>query len=609
MRKFQTQRGRGTAGHFPTVIRTWLRHLMTGAAFFCLTTVMARGQNPLEPHDRSSPRAALKTFLDAGDAAATYMARDYLVSPTRRDYDRLVSLGSVMVRGLDLSEVPPASHLKTGWAAGSALYVTLCRIQLPPLEEIPDAAELARLTGSDATRWGIPHTQIALQLAKTGPDAGSFLFTPATIHRAGEFYEKVLTLPNIRPVPLENIREITSTSGGWMVPYSWIQALPGSLRVAAFGQPLWKWLSFLVMLIAVALLSRVAYKLSRLGSPRHPFARALSQLALPAFFLGVIPAVAYLALVQLNLNGDAGSGIELAASLLIYLSGVWISWRLGPVVAEAIIASPRIGAESIDAHLIRICARLAGMIGGAGLLAAGASDLGLPVYGVVAGLGVGGLAFALAAQPSIENLIGGFSLFADKPIRVGDLCDYGTGEGTVEAIGIRSTRIRGRDRSLTTIPNAQLSKIPIISLTQRNQLLIQCVIGVRYDTSPEQLRHLLAAIRGLLLEHPKIDPGAARARLVNFGPSSLDIEVFAYVKTSMWPEFLEVREDVFLRVMDLVKESGTGIAFPSRTVYFGRDGGLDPARTGAAEAAVRQWHDEGKLPFRNFTPDPTSSPS
>ena len=145
--------------------------------------------------------------------------------------------------------------------------------------------------------------------------------------------------------------------------------------------------------------------------------------------------------------------IQIAATAIMFLAGAWIFWRIAPVVAEAIIATPRINTESIDAHLIRICTRLLGIVAAAGLLAVGASRLGLPVYGIIAGLGVGGLAIALAAQPTVENLIGGFSLFADKPIRVGDFCRCGSDEGTVEAIGIRSTRIRGGDRTLTTIPN------------------------------------------------------------------------------------------------------------------------------------------------------------
>jgi MscS family membrane protein len=208
---------------------------------------------------------------------------------------------------------------------------------------------------------------------------------------------------------------------------------------------------------------------------------------------------------------------------------------------------------------------------------------------------------ALAAQPTVENLIGGFTLFADKPIRVGDACRCGSDEGTVESIGIRSTRIRGADRTLTTIPNAALSKLSIVNFAQRDRMLFKSVIGVRYETSPEQLRYLLVKIREMLLGHPRIHPDSARARFVGFGPSSLDVEVSAYVVTRDGAEFLGIQEDVLLRVMDIVEQTGTGFAFPSQTLYFGRDKGLDTIETEAAQDQVRQWRDEGRLPSPNFS--------
>jgi MscS family membrane protein len=262
------------------------------------------------------------------------------------------------------------------------------------------------------------------------------------------------------------------------------------------------------------------------------------------------------------------------------------------VIAEAIIASPRIASESLTAHLVRICTRLLGIVCGATLLAMGANQGGVPVYGIIAGLGVGGLAIALAAQPTIENLIGGLSLFADKPVEVGDLCRCGSDEGTIEAIGIRSTRIRGIDRTLTSIPNAELSKMAIMNFAQRDRMLIKTVLGVRYETSPDQLRYLLAKIRELLAGHPRIDTDTARAQFVGFGDSALNIEVVAYVMTSDRAEFLGVQEDLLLRVMDVVAQSGTGIAFPSQTLYLSRDHGLDASRTQGAEAEVRQGRDE-----------------
>ena len=356
-----------------------------------------------------------------------------------------------------------------------------------------------------------------------------------------------------------------------MIPFAWVKALPSWLRLLVAEQSVWKWMVLFLVLGCCALLLRPVSRLSRRGSDQRPLLQAAARLALPLFFLLATPAVAYFALAQINMIGPVASLIQLVATAIMFLAGAWIVWRTAPVLAEAIIATPKINTESIDAYLIRICMRLLGIVAAAALLAVGASQLGLPVYGILAGLGVGGLAIALAAQPTVENLIGGLSLFADKPIRVGDSCRYGNDEGTVEAIGIRSTRIRGGDRTLTTMPNGVLSKMPLVNLSQRDRMLIKSIIGVRYETSPEQLRYLLVKIREALLAHPKIYPDLVRVRFVGFGPSSLDIELFAYVKTTKGLEFLGVREEVFLQVMDIVNESGTGFAFPSA-------GSLSPTR-------------------------------
>jgi MscS family membrane protein len=559
--------------------------------------------NPLKPPDRSSPRAALKTFLDSGDALGTFLAKDYLPSPTHAEFQRLIALGDAAVESLNLSEVAPATRTKTGRQAATALYETLSRIQLPPESEIPEADRLNRATGTNAARWVIPNTEIALERVTSGPRSGEFLFSPETVARAAGFYQRVRGLAYTRPVPLEHLKEILVTGGGWMIPHRWIEALPPWLRLPLAGQAAWKWIALALMAGFFLVFLRVAYRSSRRGTSERPFLQALAQSFLPASFLVAAPAFAYLALVQLNLLGGLSSAIAIGATVVMFLAGAWICWRLAPVVAEAAIASPNIPTESVDAHLIRICTRLLGMIAGAGLLAMGADRLGIPVYGIVAGLGVGGLAIALAAQPTVENLIGGLSLFADKSVRVGDFCRCGSDEGTVETIGIRSTWLRGTDRTLTTIPNAALAKMSVVNFGRRDRMLIRSVIGVRYETSPEQLRYLLAKIREMLLGHPRIHPDPVRARFIGFGACSLDIEVFAYATTLDRAEFLGIQEDVLLRVMDIVEQSGSSFAFPSQTLYFGRDDGLDASRTQVAEAQVRQWREEGRLPFPNFSPE------
>ena len=582
-----------------------LRRLAALLAFLLVATIaFAQDQaHPLKPPDRSSPRAALKTFLNSSDAFGAFLARSYLPDPSRANYHHAMSLGMISLQSLDLSKLRPAVRHEEGRAAAVALYETLGRIPLPPLDQIPGADEVAQPAGNGQTRWVIPNTEIALVRVNSGPRTGEFLFSTDTVARAGEFYERVRRLPYIRPVYVKGLHELVTTRGGWMIPHTWIQAMPTALRTPLANEPGWKWIGLVLTLGIIALFLSQVYRLSKLGHPQRPFMRALIHFAMPLSILAAVPAGAYLALVQIRLTGAAAGAVDLVATTVSVFAGSWMLWRLAPVVSEAIIALPSVVSESIDAHLIRISGRLFGIFGSATVLAVGAERLGLPVYGIVAGLGVGGLALALAAQPTIENLIAGMNLLVDKPIRVNDFCKYGDEVGTVESIGIRSTRIRGFDRTLTTIPNGVLAKMPIVNFTRRDRMLIHTAIGLRYETSLEQLRYVLVKLREMLLAHPRIHPDPARARLIGFGASSLDIEIFAYVMTNNWAEFLGVREDVLLRVMDIIVECGTAIAFPSQTLYLGRDRAPHDGKVQAAEASVRAWRDEGSLPFPNFSPE------
>jgi MscS family membrane protein len=565
-------------------------------------TVMAVGQEsvqPLKPLDRSSPRAALKAFLDSGDKLGAFLGNEYLESPSRAKFHQAIVQSDVVLSGLNLSEIPVAARERTGRAAAMALYETLNKIPLPPWEAIPDDTELAA-NGASTKRWVIPDTEIVLERTTDLIGEGKFLFSPGTVARADEFYEKVKGLPYQRAVPLENVSWILSTSGGWMIPYSWVQGLPDWLQEPIEGQPPWKWIGLLLILSLVALVLRWVYRLSRWRNNKHPFLEALVQLTMPASILVLTPIVFYLTRIQLKIIGSLAIATDFVGTALIFLAGAWLVWRAAPVVAEAVISSPRIKRESIDAHLIRIFTRLLGFILAIALLVVGSDLLGVHAYGIIAGLGVGGLAIALAAQPNIENLIGGLSLFADRPVRVGDFCKYGDDVGTIEAIGIRSTRIRGIDRTLTTIPNGVLSKMPVVNFTLRDRMLLKTVISLRYETTPEQLRHVVAKLRELLLAHPMVTPEPSRVRFAGFDKSSLNVEVFAYIGTKDWNEFLEVQEDIYLRMIDVIAASGTGFAFPSQTLYFARDKGLDPDKSAAAMAEVQQWRAAQKLPFPDF---------
>ena len=234
---------------------------------------------------------------------------------------------------------------------------------------------------------------------------------------------------------------------------------------------------------------------------------------------------------------------------------------------------------------------------------------GANLTAVLTGLGVGGIAIALGAQKTLENLFGGMMIISDEPIRVGDFCRLGGELGTVEDIGIRSTRIRTQSRTVIAIPNGQLAVMNIENYSLRDKFWFRHMIGLRYETSADQLRYVLAEVRKMLLAHSKVDPDDARIRFVGFGSSSLDLEVFAYVKAAVMTEFLGIQEDLLLRIMDIVNKSGTGIAFPSQTSYVARDKPLDSKKVEEAEMQVREWREKNKLPDHDFYTEPAKPPN
>jgi MscS family membrane protein len=287
---------------------------------------------------------------------------------------------------------------------------------------------------------------------------------------------------------------------------------------------------------------------------------------------------------------------------LLFIGGTaWLVFRLIDLASLAIRGQAQrrgnLGLMPALPPLQRIAKVLVVAIGFLAVLGA----MGVNITAALAGLGVGGVAVALAAQKSLENLFGGVSLFADQPVRVGDFFRYGDQVGTVEEIGLRSTRVRTLDRTVVTIPNAEFSNLQLENFARRDRMRLWTTIGVRYETTPDQLRFLLARLRQILLAHPRVTDDPARVRLVGFGTCSLDLEVFAYVDTADWNEFLAIREDLYLRFMDAIKEAGTGFAFPSSTTYVGRDGGLDEEKSRQAEANVAAWREKGELPFPSFS--------
>ena len=181
---------------------------------------------------------------------------------------------------------------------------------------------------------------------------------------------------------------------------------------------------------------------------------------------------------------------------------------------------------------------------------------------ILAGLGVGGLAVALAAQKTIENLFGGISVIGDRPVLVGDFCRFGDKMGTVMHIGLRSTRIRTPDRTVISVPNAQFSAMALENFTGRDKVFFHPTLNLRRDTTSEQLSKVLASCRQILANQPKVETGRIPVRFIGVGAYSLDVEVNAYVKTLDYDEFLALQQDLLMQFLLAIENSGTALAVP-----------------------------------------------
>jgi MscS family membrane protein len=193
--------------------------------------------------------------------------------------------------------------------------------------------------------------------------------------------------------------------------------------------------------------------------------------------------------------------------------------------------------------------------------------VGVDTTTALAGVGIGGVAVALGAQKSVENLLGGIFLLTDKALAVGDTCCISNRTGVIEDITLRSVRLRTQEQSLLSIPAGVLSQANIENFATRDKMLVQTTLRLRYGTTAAQLRAVLDGIRAVLAQHPKLETETSRIRLVDFGVQAVELELFAYVLTSDGLTFLSVREDLLLQIAALVEASGSGFAQPTQFIY------------------------------------------
>jgi MscS family membrane protein len=530
----------------------------------------AAGEHPLEPVDTSSPRATLYSFLREVDGVWRLYREQYWQTPGRELSQYLQTRAARALRTLDLSEVAPSARAEVGYESGTYLYETLSRIELPPAEEIPDATAFD--AADEPARWIIPHTDIAIVRITEGPRKGEFLFSSDTVARAYEFFLNVHDLPYRRAVPLQNSHELRKVLPGWWISMDTIEALPGWAQRIGLGHALWKWIAFAVLLVLATGLVVAVQRLSRRDIPANTVGGYLRRLAVPVLVLLLMPAITYLAAEQINLIGAAAKGVTLAARTVEYLVATWAVWLGCLLLAELIILNPRIAHDSLNAQLLRLSGRIAGIVLGLVILFYGANQIGLPIVGVLAGVGVSGLAIALAAQDSLKNLLGSLMIFMDQPYTPGQRIVVQGHDGFVEQIGLRSTKIRMLNGALTSIPNEKMASLDVENIGRRDFIRRQTSIRLDCTTSAEQIERAVGIIREILQDHegmrPELPP---RVFFSEFNPDSLNIFVsYWYHPPKRW-ESLAFDERVNLEILRRFAAEGIRLAVPTSRTYLTRD--------------------------------------
>jgi MscS family membrane protein len=554
----------------------------------CLVTALpVRAQSPLsgvlssstttgtpatsaDPLGRNTPSGSILGFLQAAQSSNYSIAAQYLqMSPARRQ-----SEGEQV-----------ASHLNAvlNSSAFSGRVGTFTQPEGIPQEGVPlGRQKLGTMSSGDV--------EADLELVRVSdPSAGKiWLISSDTLTKVPELYDQVEARRVERKLPRVLVKH----------------------EVA--GVPLWQWLAILVALPAAAAIGWLILVL--LEIPVRWWARRRGQVEIanwrsvsaPAWLLtGTLVHQMFVRYLGVALLPRHYYFQTTAIALII--SVTWIAWRVVRWslrrVRNRALARGHAGTGSLMLLGERI---LKAIIFGLGALAV-LGNLGFNMSTALAGLGIGGLAIGFGAQQTIANLFGGVSVLGDEVFRVGDVCRFGDRTGVVEDIGLRSTRIRTEERTLLAIPNGTVATINLENLSRRDKILFKTTLGLRPESKPDHVRFVLAEIRRLLYSHPKVETKTVRVRLTDVAGSSLSVELLSYILTRDFNEFAAVREDLLLRIMDVMEDSGGSLALPSQTLYISRDSGVEKDKAESAAKKIAELRDGKQLPFPDFHEQDISS--
>jgi MscS family membrane protein len=486
-----------------------------------LFAVVLRAQTPApevkDPLGRSTPQQSIFNFLEACHARNYSKATYYL------DLSRL-SVGDRAKNGPDL-----AMQLEDLLDDTTFDIVTLSRDPEGDLSDLsPNTDRLAS--------FEVDGQMIVLQLERMEPRPGDHIW--------------VVSAPSVALIPKAH-KAVAET------PFE--KKLPEVLvTFEILDTPVWRWIALVVAAVALWFIGGLlAAALIRLLKPMVGSAGFGGPLRVALLAVGLRVAMEFASPATLS-----RTFIERGLGLILALAAAWAGAVALDLISERWRSrlDPRMQAVSysvlpLGRQVLKLAIFLIAIL-------AVLNAWGYNTTAILAGVGVGGIAVALAAQKTIEDLFGGVSVISDRPVLVGDVCRFGDRTGTVMHIGLRSTRIRTPDRTVVSIPNGQFATMTLENISGRDKIWFHPTLNLRRDTTSEQLLRVLASLREILKGHPKVETGPIPVRFVGVGAYSLDVEVMAYVKTTDFDEFLAIQQELLLRILQAVEQAGTRLAVP-----------------------------------------------
>lgn len=534
-----------------------IKKIKSSIFFLLLLPYLAvNAQNPLTPLKLDTPRDTLKTFMNS--------MNDYKKGVEKNDEEKKLQIDNAM-RCLDLREISPLLREEKGKEAAIFLKEAIDRVYVMDLTKVPDTDSLPK--------WAIPDTEITILKNTTGSRVGEYLFSAETVLNAGDYYRRT-----------KHLSFLAKTGGGAAYSLPWMETIfPKWAREKFWVFYIWQWLG-LILAILLSLILRfitkfifyLILKVTRKTATTWDDKVVLTLARPIGYFIGI--AFWFIFLYATGLEGKIYNVCNFILKILLGANFIYFVYKISDLVVMILKDNSIKTKNPIDDQLIPLLSKtLRILFVTLGVLIA-LQNLGFNVMGLIAGLGIGGLAIALAAKDTAANLFGSAMIFMDRPFKIGDHILLDNREGIVEEIGFRSTRIRTWEDSIVSIPNSVVANADIENMGVRRWRRNVIILNLTYDTSPEKMEAFLEGIKNIVKRNPLVVPDTMNIAFQNFDSSSLNVLMQFGLAVDTLPKNLEGRQKIFFEVIRLAKELGVDFAYPTSTLHVETLPDKKPAR-------------------------------